>query len=186
MSEAERLRRLCTPPIAIEWLDNCQDWLAKFIRPHVVEDGRRHFALDLGEGWQGYANPDQFDSDVIEQQVIDACDCMHLVRIIRMHIADDSTLDGDLSWILNHTFAFGVKFQKLRERATERQAKRFDAILQGASQGGQLNAKLKPKQKKEIRSTVSRRMAKGEKKQSICKELAPQIRRQLQIPLAHS
>lgn len=50
------LEKVANPRTINGWLDEWMSFLANIIAPHVVETGQTHYALDLGEGWQGYPN----------------------------------------------------------------------------------------------------------------------------------
>jgi len=93
-----------------EWMEN----LAEGIKPHLDEQGHTEYALDLGDGWQGYRVADD-----LPEQVRDLIDCMNELRVLSSHISSENTLSGDLTWVVFTSFKLGRLAEKIRIRPFE-------------------------------------------------------------------
>jgi len=93
-----------------EWMEN----LAEGIKPHLDEQGHKEYALDLGDGWQGYRLADD-----LSEQVRDLIDCMNELRVLSSHISSEDTLSGDLTWVVFTSFKLGRLAEKIQIRRFE-------------------------------------------------------------------
>ena len=151
-----------------DWLNGHLAGLAKIISPYRDAKGGTEYALDLGDGWQGYHLADD-----LPEKVLDAIDCQNEIRVMQSHIAEDNSLEGDLGFVVDAAFRLGRMTHKLQIRDFEPLVR---AELGRRDRKKGTGALLTDEQWQLVKNYIDRRVRRGLSAAKAAEEASSQLR----------